>query len=165
MSSPRALPPRRAPRPSSMQAPRRSISSPRAGRSPIARPDVAVRGGRTRLPILGIVLPSGSVVARGTTPVVDASRGRNDPRKTTLGRRAWSGLEVSPAPYGRGCESTVGGIASGRRRTPPQASVGSKTRSAGREHARSGNRGAGARGVSAVRRERSPRGRGDRRWS
>ena len=44
------------------------------------------------------VLPSGSVVARGSTPVVDASRGRNDPRKATLGRRAWSGLEVSPAP-------------------------------------------------------------------
>ena len=31
-------------------------------------------------------LPSGSVVARGRPPVVDASRGRNDPRKATLGR-------------------------------------------------------------------------------
>jgi hypothetical protein len=85
------------------------------------------------------VLPSGSVVARGSTPVVDASRGRNDPRKATLGRRAWSGLEVSPAPVsergsGRGCESSVQAHASGRRRTPPQASVGTKTRSAGREH-------------------------------
>ena len=29
---------------------------------------------------------SGSVVARGSSPVVDASRGRNDPRKATLGR-------------------------------------------------------------------------------
>jgi hypothetical protein len=85
------------------------------------------------------VLPSGSVVARGSTPVVDASRGRNDPRKATLGRRAWSGLEVSPAPTseggsGRGCESAVLSQHTGHRRTPPQASVGSKTRSAGREH-------------------------------
>ena len=85
------------------------------------------------------VLPSGSVVARGSTPVVDASRGRNDPRKATLGRRAWSGLEVSPAPAlaresGRGCESAVPSHRTGRRQTPPQASVGSKTRSAGREH-------------------------------
>ena len=30
--------------------------------------------------------PTGSVVARGSSPVVDASRGRNDPRKATLGR-------------------------------------------------------------------------------
>ena len=85
------------------------------------------------------VLPSGSVVARGPTPVVDASRGRNDPRKATLGRRAWSGLEVSPAPAsargsGRGRESAILSQRTGRRRTPPQASVGSKTRSAGREH-------------------------------
>ncbi len=85
------------------------------------------------------VLPSGSVVARGQTPVVDASRGRNDPRKATFGRRAWSGLEVSPAPVsergsGRGCESAVQMERTDRRRTPPQASVGSKTRSAGREH-------------------------------
>ena len=85
------------------------------------------------------VLPSGSVVARGSTPVVDASRGRNDPRKATLGRRAWSGLDVSPAPLserdpGRGCESSVQAHATGRRRTPRQASVGTKTRSAGREH-------------------------------
>ena len=29
---------------------------------------------------------SGSVVARGSSPVVDASRGRNDPRKATVGR-------------------------------------------------------------------------------
>jgi ComF family protein len=29
---------------------------------------------------------SGSVVARGSSPVVDASRGRNDPRKATFGR-------------------------------------------------------------------------------
>jgi hypothetical protein len=26
------------------------------------------------------------VVARGSSPVVDASRGRNDPRKATVGR-------------------------------------------------------------------------------
>jgi hypothetical protein len=100
----------------------------------VLRPGGAGRGAGTPFPILETVLPSGSVVARGTTPVVDASRGRNDPRKTTPGRRAWSGLEVSPAPLGRGCESPVGGIASGRRRTPLQASVGTKTRSAGREH-------------------------------
>ena len=52
---------------------------------------------------------SGSVVARGRSPVVDASRGRNDPRKATLGRRAWRGLDVSPAsPSGeRGWESPV----------------------------------------------------------
>ena len=31
-------------------------------------------------------------------PVVDASRRQNDPRKTTVGRRAWCGLDVSPAP-------------------------------------------------------------------
>ena len=31
-------------------------------------------------------LSTGSVVARGTSPVVDASRGRNDPRKATVGR-------------------------------------------------------------------------------
>jgi orotate phosphoribosyltransferase len=30
--------------------------------------------------------PSGSVVARGSTSVVDASRRQNDPRKATLGR-------------------------------------------------------------------------------
>jgi predicted amidophosphoribosyltransferase len=30
--------------------------------------------------------PSGSVVARGHSPEVDASRGRNDPRKATVGR-------------------------------------------------------------------------------
>jgi hypothetical protein len=30
-------------------------------------------------------LSSGSVVARGSSPVVDASRGRNDPRKATVG--------------------------------------------------------------------------------
>ena len=30
-------------------------------------------------------LSSGSVVARGCSPVVDASRGRNDPRKATVG--------------------------------------------------------------------------------
>jgi ComF family protein len=121
------------------------------------RRDLAGRGGPTRLPILEIVLPSGSVVARGTTPVVDASRGRNDPRKTTVGRRAWSGLEVSPAPYGRGCESVVGGIASGRRRTSPQASVGEKTRSAGREHTPSL--------PGATLASSTSRGGGDRRWT
>jgi hypothetical protein len=96
------------------------------------------------------VLPSGSVVARGSTPVVDASRGRNDPRKATLGRRAWSGLEVSPAPTseggsGRGCESAALSQRTGHRRTPPQASVGSKTRSAGREHLSPERRGEGRR--------------------
>jgi hypothetical protein len=116
----------------------RSISSPPAVRSPTGPPDLAARAvPEPRL--YSSVLPSGSVVARGSTPVVDASRGRNDPRKATLGRRAWSGLEVSPAPTseggsGRGCESAVLSQHTGHRRTPPQASVGSKTRSAGREH-------------------------------
>jgi hypothetical protein len=41
------------------------------------------------------------VVARGCSPVVDASRGRNDPRKGTVGGRAWRGLEVRPAPGNR----------------------------------------------------------------
>ena len=72
----------------------------------------AVEEGRRARP-LGLFAPSlysigpssGSVVARGASPVVDASRGRNDPRKATLGRRAWRGLDVSPAPRGRGCEA------------------------------------------------------------
>ena len=38
-------------------------------------------------PILGVGLASGSVVAPGNgSPAVDASRGRSDPRKPTLGR-------------------------------------------------------------------------------
>jgi predicted amidophosphoribosyltransferase len=40
-----------------------------------------------RPPILGVGLASGSVVAPGSgSPAVDASRGRSDPRKPTLGR-------------------------------------------------------------------------------
>lgn len=120
----------------------RSARDPPPHRLPVLRRPAA---GASRLApslrprLYSSVLPSGSVVARGPTPVVDASRGRNDPRKATLGRRAWSGLEVSPAPLperglGRGCESAVPSHHTGRRRTPPQASVGSKTRSAGREH-------------------------------
>ena len=62
--------------------PGRCVGGARSGRcalrsSPIA-PAGAVclsSGGRT----------SGSVVARGRSPVVDASRGRNDPRKATVG--------------------------------------------------------------------------------
>jgi predicted amidophosphoribosyltransferase len=50
---------------------------------PRSRPDVA-RSGRSCLSCDGPT--SGSVVARGTSPVVDASRGRNDPRKATVGR-------------------------------------------------------------------------------
>ena len=76
-------------------------------------------------------LSTGSVVARGSSPVVDASRGRNDPRKATIGRRAWRGLDVSPAPGratgpGEGAKPSLRG-----RRPPPQAGVGAKTRSAG----------------------------------
>src|SRR5262245_6867261 len=42
---------------------------------------------RPRAPILGVGLASGSVVAPGSvSPAVDASRGRSDPRKPTLGR-------------------------------------------------------------------------------
>jgi predicted amidophosphoribosyltransferase len=42
---------------------------------------------RPRPPILGVGLASGSVVAPGNrSPAVDASRGRSDPRKPTLGR-------------------------------------------------------------------------------
>jgi predicted amidophosphoribosyltransferase len=60
------------------------------------------RVARTGPPCLSSGGPtSGSVVARGTSPVVDASRGRNDPRKATLGRRAWRGLDVRPAPGDR----------------------------------------------------------------
>ena len=63
--------------------------------------DAAHGGARVRWPgacLYSNGLSSGSVVARGSSPVVDASRGRNDPRKATLGRRAWRGLDVSPAP-------------------------------------------------------------------
>jgi predicted amidophosphoribosyltransferase len=43
--------------------------------------------GRHPADILGVGLASGSVVAPGRgSPTVDASRGRNDPRKATLGR-------------------------------------------------------------------------------
>jgi hypothetical protein len=147
----RARRPPPAPQRFSREEHARSISSRPVARSTIVLPDLAVRAIHEACLYSG-VLPSGSVVARGSTPVVDASRGRNDPRKATLGRRAWSGLEVSPAPSsarraGRGCESTVPMTHTGRRRTSPQASVGSKTRSAGREHL-------------------SPEGRaGDRRWT
>ena len=53
-----------------------------------ARPAARRRGrGPGRRPCLySTGPPSGSVVARGSSPVVDASRGRNDPRKATLGR-------------------------------------------------------------------------------
>jgi ComF family protein len=48
---------------------------------------IAGRNGGASRPILGDGLASGSVVAPGTgSPVVDASRGRSDPRKPTLGR-------------------------------------------------------------------------------
>ena len=138
---------------------RRSAPRSRSARDPSAHRVPLVHGQASRPPRLASplrprlyssVLPSGSVVARGSTPVVDASRGRNDPRKATLGRRAWSGLEVSPAPAsergaGRGCESAALPQGTGRRRTPPQASVGSKTRSAGREHPRPNGRAEGRR--------------------
>jgi hypothetical protein len=60
------------------------------------------RRGRSRPLLSSDRPPSGSVVARGRSPVVDASRRRNDPRKASLGRRAWCDLEVSPAPAGAG---------------------------------------------------------------
>jgi hypothetical protein len=90
------------------------------------------------------------------SPVVDASRRRNDPRKATLGRRAWCGLDVSPAsrgrPRGAGAQAPAQARPTSRekglsrpqgtggcsprgthgRRSPPQASVGPKTRSAER---------------------------------
>jgi hypoxanthine phosphoribosyltransferase len=47
----------------------------------------AVSSARRPPPILGRGLASGSVVAPGNrSPAVDASRGRSDPRKPTLGR-------------------------------------------------------------------------------
>ena len=47
----------------------------------------AVSSARRPRPILGHGLASGSVVAPGNrSPAVDASRGRSDPRKPTLGR-------------------------------------------------------------------------------
>jgi hypothetical protein len=83
---------RRPPRPPGDRRPVVPRSGGRAG------PRVA----RTGPPCLSSGGPtSGSVVARGTSPVVDASRGRNDPRKATLGRRAWRGLDVRPAPGDR----------------------------------------------------------------
>ena len=52
-------------------------------------------------------LSTGSVVARGTSPVVDASRGRNDPRKATIGRPSMARFR---------CKSCLGtGNRSGRR--------------------------------------------------
>lgn len=60
-------------------------------------------------------LSPGSVVARGSSPVVDASRGRNDPRKPTLGRRAWRGLDVSPAPGDRERVGVAGSGPAGER--------------------------------------------------
>jgi len=53
-------------------------------------------------------LSTGSVVARGSSPVVDASRGRNDPRKATIGRPSMARFR---------CKSCPGtGDRSGRRR-------------------------------------------------
>ena len=53
-------------------------------------------------------LSTGSVVARGSSPVVDASRGRNDPRKATIGRPSMARFR---------CKSCLGtGDRSGRRR-------------------------------------------------
>ena len=101
---------------------------------------VSSRVGRG-LNILGRCSRPGLWLPGDQPPVVDASRGRNDPRKATVGRRAWSGLEVSPAPFdGRGCESPAPRDPADRGRTTPQASVGSKTRSAGREHLSPGGR-------------------------
>ena len=72
------------------------------------RPGLSRRGPRRRCPPLGEGTGSrrrARVWVCGCpgirSPVVDASRGRNDPRKATLGRRAWRGLDVSPAPAGR----------------------------------------------------------------
>jgi predicted amidophosphoribosyltransferase len=60
---------------------RRSAGGPRAGAFRDAAPAPA------RGPILALGLVSGSVVAPGkASPAVDASRGRSDPRKPTLGR-------------------------------------------------------------------------------
>jgi hypothetical protein len=48
------------------------------------------------------------VVARGSSPVVDASRGRNDPRKATIGRPSMARFR---------CKSCLGtGDRTGRRR-------------------------------------------------
>ena len=86
------------------------------------------------------------------SPVVDASRRRNDPRKATVGRRAWCGLDVSPAS----------GRASGREKalsrpsgaaTPSAGGCGGKDQvSRTRAHLR---RGTG---------ERTTRRRGARTW-
>ncbi len=62
-------------------------------------------------------------------PVVDASRRRNDPRKTTIGRRAWCGLDVSPA-LGRAIRRGEDAKLPFGWRPSQQASVGPKTRSA-----------------------------------
>ena len=64
------------------RAPARSTCWPRRGRSTTAPPR-CVSASRPAYPRDGP--SSGSVVARGSSPVVDASRGRNDPRKATVG--------------------------------------------------------------------------------
>ena len=43
-------------------------------------------------------LSTGSVVARGSSPVVDASRGRNDPRKATIGRPSMARFRCKSCP-------------------------------------------------------------------
>ena len=97
---------------------RRRAGGPPAGRGAVVpRPRRVAPGRPGRLSSGGP--SSGSVVARGSSPVVDASRGRNDPRKATLGGRAWRGLDVSPAPAsaGRGWSRSRRGRQA-RRRAP-----------------------------------------------
>ena len=77
-----------------------------AASRPAAREVVLLTAARERSPgqrgrpIYSAGLSSGSVVARGHSPVVDASRGRNDPRKATLGRLSMARFR---------CKSCLGG--------------------------------------------------------
>ena len=63
---------------------RRRPRSPRAGRCAFLAGQGLVAG-RRPVGLSSGGLTFGSVVARGCSPVVDASRGRNDPRKATVG--------------------------------------------------------------------------------
>ncbi len=76
------------------------VTAARSFHGPPGGPVPALRGpARRAYPQVGS--RPGLWLPRGTSPVVDASRGRNDPRKATLGRRAWRGLDVRPAPGDR----------------------------------------------------------------
>ena len=109
--------PARRPQParqrSSMRVRPRSTWSRRAGPSPIGPPD-RLKFARREGPEYTWQCSRPGLWLPGTNPGSRCQPRAKRPRKATVGRRAWSGLEVSPAPFdGRGVAGPAASRATG----------------------------------------------------